>query len=1195
MKKIIFWIIFVIFSSFLNVNAWYYYPYVCNDSWCFTTQEWELSKNSNKYFLIVDNKIDNKSFKSIIDEKLKNLEKYYWNTKFVIKDFYDKDKDKIFDWELNISTLINYDKKIYIAESSLLFWTKIKQEYDNWLDYLFSNFENVINNLHKNNFPYWDKNNNIDYFLENIVYYSDYDKNFYVKNVCDTSECRESKFYKIPYNNTNLLTYINWKVKPAKDFILNTFVVSKDYKLSSLFMKAWWKVSATFWFEDYLDFSKEFTSYKYIISYNYQWENIVDELEETIKISKDFKLYSDNIKPDLLTKMFKLEVLNYKTKHIRLNINEEFTRTKAWEITFYLTVENLNTKDKFERKAINENVKLRVLPIDKIWTATANIYWFNKEINESWYNVNDTFWISISLKDIYWNIHYDQIDWYEITFTEGSSQNIELSNQWSDKFLKSIFVKSDNDDNKLINFKIRINKSGYHKFNWFNIKFKNKSNDYYYSNPIIVQTFDKIIPNVLQNRNIYIKQPEKSDFNISCTNNKVIIESKCTSDNFSWCNSSQNKKLIFDKESDNWKKWVITIQDYAYNTRSFNYSINHIDKTSPKFEIYNWSEELINSNFLLANDNQLKIISYEKTAWSCLPRQNVLVKLDWVEIYNKQLTQSSEEIKIDNVFKKTWKRNLYIKISDNYNNFTEKNYILNISPNYPDMSKSLLTLLNPGEKFADNIDWYNYKLELKDKFWNPINNKKVNLINQSCNWYNWCKTLYLDMVNESWDTSFLLNTVNNSILNSNWELNFTLKSLSPGEFTNRFIINMNLWDNKYINIPTNKDYYISNNTDTKFKELFYWELFSSRDWHEWWNKVEVWTKLNYKLEVKGFKSTYNNINTEIENFKDKILPFDEINTYITWKSDLSWLNTKNINFSLSINNKSKSLWTPWIKVMWRWPEISYQILWKTIRYFLWEKSSTNWFSISNQWDKIQDKFIWVRVIWNLQSSWNQEITWQNKNFSDISKTDLRTQIRKNAFEYIKNMKNNTIVWNVRYVVWDITISWEISGYETLIVKDWNVIINWNLNTNKRNFWIIVLKDWFDLKNDYKTSWNIYIDKNVTKINALIYADWWFVSSNWKFIYDEDTIARSKDLQKQLFINWSLFTRNTIAWAIWVEWNYYLPWGWKTSDFNLSMIYDLNYLRRWNKDCDTDLNWNCFYSDATIIKYDIKNNPKLFSK
>lgn len=81
--------------------------------------------------------IDNKSFKSIIDENLKKLEKYYWNTKFVIKDFYDKDKDKIFDWELNISTLINYDK-IYIAESSLLFWTKIKQEYDNWLDYLFS-------------------------------------------------------------------------------------------------------------------------------------------------------------------------------------------------------------------------------------------------------------------------------------------------------------------------------------------------------------------------------------------------------------------------------------------------------------------------------------------------------------------------------------------------------------------------------------------------------------------------------------------------------------------------------------------------------------------------------------------------------------------------------------------------------------------------------------------------------------------------------------------------------------------------------------------------------------------------------------------------------------------------------------------------------------------------------------------------
>lgn len=1221
MKKIKFLLLLLFLLFSLKVNAWYYYPYICDDYYCASTYEWELSKNSNKYFLIpnLDEKITNKSLNTIVNEKLDILLKYYWDTNFTIYNIYDSSEDKLIDVDFDLKKLIEYSDKITIWKKTWLWRIEIDKEYDNWLDYLFWNFEYIINDLHSYNFPYWEKQNSLKYFLENIEKYSVSENRFYVRNVCETIDCYKTNYFKIWYDNQTEYSYIDGEINSAKNFTLNTFVVSKDYKISNLFMKAWWTVEASFWFEDYLDVSKDFTNYKYIISYSYEWGEIIDELTETVKISKDFKLYSDTINPELLDQMFELNILNSRSKHISLNIKEKFIRTKTGKITFYLSVENLNTWDKFERQPINEIQKLNVLPVDKIWSYESNIFGFTKVNNDKGYNVWDTFWISISLKDIYWNTHYDQIEWYQITFSEWTSDAFEMSNQWSDKFFKSIYVKSENNEKMTIDFKIRLTKAWYHAFKWFNIKFKNKRNNYSYSNPILYGKYEKIVPKELilnwTNLSFHIKQAEQSDFPISCTNDKIIIETNCTSDNFSWCDASKNQKLIFSSESDNGKTWVIKIQDYAFNVKNFNYTINHIDKTAPTIELSNWSEKLSTSypiyenvrvwsrfwrstyqnvfkwyeDYFLANDEGLKINLYEWTTSNCTAKQSVLVKLDWVEIFNREINESSKEIILEDVFKKTWKKNLEVIVKDNYNNTSTKKYVLNIVPDYPDITKSELTLLTTWEKYADASEFYTYKIKLKDKFWNIIYNKKINKITQDCEWYSWCKDLKIDMVNNSWDNWVLIYWYDKS--NSNWEILFNVKWLVPGEFTNRFKLNFNSWDKKYVSLSELKNVYILNNSLNKFKNIFYWELSVSRDWEVWWNKVEIWTKLNYKLEIKKYKDTFN-FSTTIDDFSTKIKQSDEENTYIDSVWELSWLETKDIRFSLSINNRTTVLWTPWIII--NWPEISYNIWWKNVKYKLSNASNSSEIILKNTLNKIEDRFIWVKIIWNLQSSWNQEITWQNKNFSDISKSDLRTQIRKKAYEYVKSMKNQDIVWKVKYVEGeDIEISWNISNYETLVVKNWNVIITGNLNTNKSNFWIIVLKDWFDVNKDYETSWNIYIDKDVTKINALIYADWWVFSSNWNDIYNEDTIQRNNDLQKQLFINWTLFTRNTIAWSINIDWKYYLPWGWKTTDFNLSMIYDLNYLRRWNKDCDKNWSWNCIYSDATIIKYDQNNNPKLF--
>jgi hypothetical protein len=199
--------------------------------------------------------------------------------------------------------------------------------------------------------------------------------------------------------------------------------------------------------------------------------------------------------------------------------------------------------------------------------------------------------------------------------------------------------------------------------------------------------------------------------------------------------------------------------------------------------------------------------------------------------------------------------------------------------------------------------------------------------------------------------------------------------------------------------------------------------------------------------------------------------------------------------------------------------------------------------------------------------------------------------------------------NVKYIdanKWTVKveISWEINDYETLIVKNWNVIISWDLNTTNNKLWIIVLNE--DLSN--KTLWNVYIKPNVNYINAIIYADGSVISadSSWN-PFMTDSSDRTLALQKQLVLRWTLFTRNTIGWAV-AAWDktdsweneYRKPWWATTPLFSEAMIYDLNYLRRWNEWWDTPdsinekTNW--WSSDPFVVIFDDKiqtDSPKWF--
>jgi len=622
-------------------------------------------------------------------------------------------------------------------------------------------------------------------------------------------------------------------------------------------------------------------------------------------------------------------------------------------------------------------------------------------------------------------------------------------------------------------------------------------------------------------------------------------------------NLAGNRKITFsiiDKYLGKSASWVSGIKKYLINIKDKN---NNIVYTGSKiYPVY--------------NQTWLKKISDKKL---------VTIDIPWIL--------------------KTWNYTIFVTAKDFAWNKTKITAYFDIYPNNnlkPTISLSPST--THWTKYANNFDKYIYTLNLKDKFDNPIYNKNIININQDCNGITWCKTIKVDMVNSSlWDALienwYLLNKTDIS-----WNINFWLKSYTPWDFTPRFKIKLKKWDNKYVDIGS-QNFYTPIIPDNKFKQPIIWDLKVSNDsWATWTAKPELWTTQKYRINLQNKWSlwVYNlsiisNWKLDIiHGFKDKT-PWHKLqNLLISLSNTFSnFTNYIQFYFTTRINATSNVLIAPVVSSTGL--VISYTLGTKPVKYYLKDFSIT-WNNLAN---------LWVKVIWTLQWSWKAVITWQKSNFSDISKSTTRGWLKKKIYTLIRWMNSGDIINWIKYVKWsDVTLSWS-QAYSTLVVEDWNVIIKGDIT---KTLWI------FSLNNNLwnKWLWNVYVTPNVTKIDAIIYADEWFISSdiNWN-PYIKDNNARTAALQNQLILTWSLFTRNTIGWAVlWQLWEYILPWWSRTKDFNEAMKYDLNYVRRWNKWCldqkDNKIwiltpgwDWICdIYSDYFIIKYNpaVQTNPPI---
>ena len=1172
MKKIIFLTILIYWSFFNIADAWVKYPYVCNNLNCYNTNDTYIKD----YYLYDVKKTNVNNFSSFIDDKLDNFVDYYGKTTFIINWFSTWSNNSL-NLELTLEDLLLIDKNFKA-------WNK---SYSSWKDYFFLKFKDIIDTLHVG-FPSWGKINNLWDIFENILSYDN--NNFEMKNVCirnTWNKCWKSSKKSIWINDPFKYRFVSWTVKTSSSFKNDTFIVSNNYNLSSLYLKSWESLNFNFWFEDFLDDSSNNTKYEYRIYYNYVWDSFPSYdnyfLKETIDIkNSNYNVSSPNIANNLIWNIIDLTVIENDFKKVRIWVKEWIKLTKRWKINFYLSAKNVNTWHKFDIKKIN-NVPVTVLPNDNniSWTSEI-ISVFNSVLNSvtKWFNIWDTFSVKLNLKDEFWNEHFDYIWWYDISLSAWSSNAIKLSEYWSNAYSNILtWVKTtDTSSPYSLVFKFKITEPWYHDLNWFDIKVRAKSdNNNSYKIPASYFIAKNIVPFNLftggQKMKIYIKEPTYSELPVVCWKN-VNISYSCSGDNFSWCNNSKNTSILYTLESQNWTTGFLTVSDNAYNVKNYSYTLNHIDQTAPQISLFKWVNPFNWGNFK-SNSNNLRILFNEVSTNSCDKSINYIIKLNWVQIAQWNENQPNLDVDIPDFFKIAWDKELYIKATDKYWNFKEKTLSFKIFPSNVSSTESVVNLLeSKNSKFANNVDFYTYKILLKDDFWNFIYNKNVDIDQKNP------KSIVTNMILNSWDDAIFLESLWTKTDN-NGEISLKLKSLVPGAFTEEFTVKLPNWDDNYINTAWNQieDLWIS------IKNNFLYPLegeinVSSNSWTTWDAKPEFWTNQNYRLNLVNTWSLSNvNWTIDISNWtiRDNIVwhIFQNFNV-IDNIFNFSILDNK-LYFDTRINATLNVLTEPNI---WSFKlPITYTIWWKVVKYYFKDFST-----VSDVLDNL-----WLRIIWNSELDWKALITWQEDNFTNSSKIELRAGIKRKIYNLIKSLNSNQIVNWIMYVKWDYTINSSPINYETIVVEDWNLTIWWNIDNT---LGIIVLNNnlWD------KTKWNIYVNQNVTFINAILYADGWFISSNSSWVpYTIDNNIRTNNLQKQLILKWTLFSRNTVGWSVlWISWNYLLPWWEETNNFDEAMVYDLNYIRRWKIWCaDANTDWICdLYADYFIIIYnpEIQANP-----
>lgn len=532
--------------------------------------------------------------------------------------------------------------------------------------------------------------------------------------------------------------------------------------------------------------------------------------------------------------------------------------------------------------------------------------------------------------------------------------------------------------------------------------------------------------------------------------------------------------------------------------------------------------------------------------------------------------------------KKSWEYTVVLQWGKDWNPAYGTNLLsfkLKIVPNPNDLKAKTIKLektsLTNWKIYANHRDEYRNFFKIFDKYWNEIVKTWNNLKDNGRCSDRWCFT-------QKWWVKSWLNTygwifTRLVIPNNLPEHILSIQSVLPWKWLVELSFWVPRWNQKWQIIPNSySDVWVSTEEEIEFLQPFEFESVSV----EWWN-INISKEQTYFLKLKNVWNLQNFYDWKIEVARNLIQPknwFEIKNFSITDKifspSDLS-ANFKALLWAKSdLDIKWENIWLT-VKVLpisykyrnnWIIYDINYTLDWNAL---------FDWCAVNTTWLVINGKSM---------SKWKENYTSELNTFSNISKSDLKKIIDKNAKDLIRWLKSWEKVNWVLYYEWDVTYSSvksKLSENDSLIIKNWNLLIDQNV---EKNIWIVVLNNNFKPEINSSNKWNIFVKNTVTKIEAYLYSDGGLISAkslNWEKYTDEEL------RQHRLDLVWSLISSNTV-WG-WEKWdsNYLLPWNKVTNNWELAERYDLNYIRKYIITCDVN--------NPNNYSFKVEYNPAIQSK
>ncbi|MCH8518901.1 hypothetical protein LAT59_04025, partial [Candidatus Gracilibacteria bacterium] len=495
-------------------------------------------------------------------------------------------------------------------------------------------------------------------------------------------------------------------------------------------------------------------------------------------------------------------------------------------------------------------------------------------------------------------------------------------------------------------------------------------------------------------------------------------------------------------------------------------------------------------------------------------------------------------------------------------------------------------------------EYYRYKITLRDAYGNTIPGKEIFNLRHTCSGQLNCFDIRQNMVGVNPSGVRTLDIFDTELISDSYgDIYFSIRSFAPGRFTESFRFEMYNWDDDYENVSTFTEVLVFGN-ENSFLKLITGKLQANIS-GVWEDNLLIGTETQYLLSTQIYNNTISNY-TLSDDF-DAYITASQSGTQFTLsgslqREDSDILFTGIFESSLPESQEHLSLLT--IDNSGVSPvSVSYVFQGYNISHLL----SSHAIHHSPITLGFNDSAIEpVRIIGQSIDIGGDD----NDSHHNMSTQNTRNTFRRNIVRGIQGRVHNTTVGGVRYIDGSQLHgnTYTLSGtpnYQTLVVRDANILIESNFNIGGAPIGLIAMKSTgYSVTNKgYEDIGNIYIEPNVSQIHAIMYADGGIISTSGGQALGYNSASRSSILSSQLYIKGSIFSRNTLGGSELRDGVYMLPGSIATQDIDSAVQYDLRHLRRGNSNC-VEVSGACRFSNYLIIEYDnrlISSPPPLFSQ